>query len=177
MDNSTCDYPTRAPEFILALKIVVGTVCILSALGAGLIILTYALFKDLRTTTRLLLVNLSVADIIVALSHFVGLFGNYERFLELCPTYSNTTGVITDTFCSIQAALTVFGSIASFWWTVAIAVYLFTIIVLKYPEKARRLHIALYPFCWGIPAVIPIVFGAVRYLGWQETGDIGMYID
>ena len=163
--------PAVGPDFILALKVAAGTTCILSVLGASLIILTYGLFKDLRTTARQLLVNLSVADILVAGSHFVGLFTNFERFLpEYNPHWSGQT---TDALCSVQAAVTMCGSIASFLWTMALAFYMFVVIVKRRPNLAKKLVYAFYPLCWGIPIAMTIGFGVAGFLGFEDSADVG----
>ena len=166
--NASYLYPA---DFVLSLKIAAGTTCVLSVLGASLIILTYLLFKDLRTTARQLLVNLSVADICVAGSHFVGLFSNFERFL---PQYNpHWNGQTTDALCSIQAAVTMCGSIASFLWTIALAFYMFVVIVKRRPDLAKKLVYVFYPLCWGIPIALTIGFGAAGFLGFEDSADVG----
>ena len=47
----------------------------------GLVIASYAAFRDLRTISRLLLVNLSVADLIVSMSHLVGLIEDIGKYV------------------------------------------------------------------------------------------------
>ena len=154
------------PQYIVALKVIVGVTCVLSVFGASLIILTYVLFKDLRTTARQLLVNLSVADIFVAGSHFVGLFTNFDRFVhQVNPAF--------DTLCTVQAAVTMCGTLASFLWTVAIGLYMFMVIVRRQPHLAKKLVYAFYPFCWGVPMVVTIIFGANKLLGFEQAADIG----
>ena len=165
--NATGPIPIETVGFILTVKITMGITCLLSILGASLIILTYVAFRDLRTTARQLLVNLSVADIIVAASHFVGLLTNYDRFL-----YSNLT---TDAWCSVQAAITMYGTISSFLWTIAVALYMFTVIVLKRPDIARKMVPVHYLVCWGIPVVFPVWFGIEGHLGFENPADIGMF--
>ena len=164
--STTLTIPTETLGFILTLKITVGTTCLLSILGASLIILTYVAFRDLRTTARQLLVNLSVADIIIAASHFVGLLTNYDRFL-----YSSLQ---KDTWCSVQAAITMYGTISSFLWTIAVALYMFTVIMMKRPEIAMKTVPVYYLVCWGIPVVFPVWFGVKDYLGFEQPADIGM---
>ena len=172
--NSSCGpIPTATEQFILAVQITVGTTCVLSVFGASLIILTYVLFKDLRTTARQLLVNLSVADIFVAGSHFAGLLTNYRRFSTKPCFYTNGDVSTTDTWCDIQGGLTMFGTIASFLWTIGVAVYLLFVIVLRRPVAAKRLVYTLYVLCWGIPAALVIAFGVAGYLGFEENVDIG----
>ena len=170
--NFSSLYPAVGQNFILALKVAAGTTCILSVLGASLIILTYVAFKDLRTTARQLLVNLSVADILVAGSHFVGLFANFERFL---PWYNpHWDGRTTDALCSVQAAVTMCGSIASFMWTTALAFYMFVVIVYRRPNLAKKLVYAFYPLCWGVPIATTIGFGVAGFLGFEDSADVGM---
>ena len=172
LTNSTANetwYPSHKPYFILAVKITVGTTCVLSILGASLIILTYLAFHDLRTTARKLLVNLSVADIVVAASHFVGLFTNYERFLH------NGNSRNADVRCSIQAGFTMYGSIASILWTIAVALYMFTVIVLRKPTTAKRTLPVYFLVCWGVPVVFTVSFGLKKYLGFEQSVDIGRF--
>ena len=164
--NATTRIPIGTADYILTVKIVVGTTCLLSILGASLIILTYVAFRDLRTVARQLLVNLSVADIVVAASHFVGLLTNYERFV-----YSNLR---SDVWCSVQGAVTMYGTISSFLWTIAVALYMFTVIVMKRPEIAKKMVPVYYLVCWGVPIVFPVWFGVKRYLGFELPADVGM---
>ncbi len=161
------------PDFILGLMITVGTTCILSILGASLIILTYAAYKDLRTTARQLLVNLSVADILVAASHFVGLFIFTKFHHPDDPDHYQPNN--TDTLCSIQGAFNLFGTIASFLWTISLAVYMFSIIILRRPLLARKMVVLFYVICWGIPLILTIWFGIKKFLGFEETVEVRKY--
>ncbi len=167
--NNTDFYPAIRPKFLLALEILVGTTCILSILGASLIILTYVAYKDLRTTARQLLVNLSVADWIVAASHFVGIF-HYKTFI---PQYNRHYRSNTDTLCSVQGAFAMFSTVASFLWTISLAAYMFTIIVWRRPKLAKRLVVLFYLVCWGIPTILTIWFGFKKFFGFIETTDVG----
>ena len=162
-------YPSHRPHFVLALQITVGTTCVLSVLGASLIILTYVAFRDLRTTARKLLVNLSIADIVVAVSHFVGLFTNYERFLH------NGNSENADVWCSVQAAFTMYSSIASILWTIAVALYMFTVIILRKPTTAKRTVPVYLLLCWGVPVGFTVCFGLKKYLGFEQSVDIGRF--
>jgi len=171
LTNATTRIPIETADYILTVKIVVGTTCLLSILGASLIILTYVAFRDLRTIARQLLVNLSVADIVIAASHFVGLLTNYERFL-----YSNLRSDV-DVWCSVQGAVTMYGTISSFLWTIAVALYMFTVIVMKRPEIAKKMVPVYYLVCWGVPIVFPVWFGIKRYLGFELPADVGMLSD
>lgn len=69
---------------------------------------------------------LSVADLMVAVSHLWGATQNLEKFLEVY--YPNGTEVSsTDIQCTTQAVLSVFGTLASFLWTLALVSYVFIV--------------------------------------------------
>jgi len=165
--NCSLLVPSRTPAFVLALQVVVGTTCVLSIVGAALIILTFLAFKDLRTTARQFLANLSVADVIIAASHLVGLFANYERYI--CSTASGF-----DAVCTVQGAALMFSTLAAFAWTLAIAVYFCSIVVFKRKMSLCSV-VVTYIACWGVPAVLVIGYGAAGYLGFDEEVDVGMY--
>lgn len=95
-------------------QVVVLGSCALSFLGSSLIILTYVLWSDLRTAPRRLLVFLSVSDWLSAVSYAFGVWRVFR----------------TDSVdCVVQGAVSTFANTSSFFWTVAIAVYLYVFIV------------------------------------------------
>lgn len=95
-------------------QVLVVLSCGLSVLGSVLIMSTYALWPDLRTTPRQLLVFLSIADLFSAVSYSYGVFKAFKE---------NTWDCVT------QGAVSTFSNTSSFFWTVAIAVYLYIFIV------------------------------------------------
>lgn len=95
-------------------QVVVLFTCALSFVGSSLIILTFIIWSDLRTTPRTLLVYLSVSDWLSAVSYAFGVWRVFH----------------TDSLdCTIQGAISTFANSSSFFWTVAIAVYLYIFIV------------------------------------------------
>ena len=79
--NTTNPSPlTNSTEILLAIRVGVGTSSSLSLIGAALIVFTFVNYRDLRTTARQLLVNLSIADFMVASSHIVGLLENQGSY-------------------------------------------------------------------------------------------------
>ena len=167
-------------DFVLALKVLSGITCILSMVGAGFIIATYAAFRDLRTLGRQQLVNLSLADMIVAASHFVGLaalnFDKYElQYSSSGDGNSSNYSTVQDTLCRVQAGFTMFATLASFLWILALGAYMLAFIALRRPETTRYLLLIYYPACWGVPLVLTLWFGLVKptYLGFGEGADIG----
>ena len=165
--GSNCSFsvPPRSPVFVLSLQIIVGIVCVLSILGSALILFTFIYFRDLRTTTRHFLANLSVADSIIAASHLVGLFANYKRFL--CKETHDF-----DALCTVQAGVSMFSTLAAFSWTLALAVQLCFIVVFKRRASTWSILVT-YLICWGIPLLLVIGYGSAGYLGFDEGVDIG----
>ena len=162
-------------RLFLVYRVTGGTTALLSALGASLIILTYVAFKNLRTTPRQLLVNLSVADIIVSLSHFIGLLAKYEGQFPIDPLSTNGSNLsYTSPLCSAQGAFTAVGTVASFLWSMLIAVYMLVLTQSKTSRPKKILVPIIYVVCWGIPVVIVIVLAAKQYLGYNPDDSPGM---
>jgi G protein-coupled receptor 157 len=80
----------------------------LSILGTLIIILTYFVWPDIRSTSRQLLVFLSIADMVTATGNSLGAI-----------THPQGIG------CTIQSAFTTTSSLWSFFWTACIALYIF----------------------------------------------------
>ena len=66
---------------LYALRGAVGLCSSLSILGSCAIILSFAAFVELRTTARQLLLNLSIADIVLSLALLLGLLQNAGKCL------------------------------------------------------------------------------------------------
>lgn len=174
-------------QFFLVLRIVVGTVCVLSIGGASLIIVTFVAFKDLRTLARQQLVNLSVADILVAGSHLLGLAAlrveNYpttytvsDNSVWLDVPYGNETE--PGKLCIAQAVITMCGTIASFLWSLALGFFMLSIIVFRRPDIARFLLFFYYPVCWLVPLSLSLLFALLHPtpLGYAPKSDIGILL-
>lgn len=98
--------------------------CALSLAGSSLIILTYMAWSDLRTTPRRLLLFLSVTDLLSAVSYGYGVWSVFR---------SDSPG------CIAQGAVSTFANSSSFFWTVAIAIYLYVFIVRSSQRVADNL--------------------------------------
>lgn len=168
-NNSCIEGLVTSEGFTYALQAAVTFTSFLSILGAGLIVFTYVAFRDLRTVARHLLLQLSVADIIVASSHIVGVNVIYPKYADYrnCGEPKN----ITDVVCEIQGGFTMVGTLGSFLWTIAIAVYLVVIAVFEKPKLGRNLRWVFYLMCWGIPIVLAVSFGISDRLGLEQHPD------
>ena len=168
-------------ELLIVMRATGGVTAVLSIVGATLIIFTFVAYKNLRTTARQLLVNLSIADIIVSGSHFVGVLQDYWHDLFISVNHISSTNNFrspmamysTNALCDTQAAFTAFGTVASFLWSMLIAVYM---VVLTQSTTARPRKVLvpiIYIVSWGVPIVIVIGLAALKDLGYDPNDSPG----
>nr|XP_033778871.1 G-protein coupled receptor 157 [Geotrypetes seraphini] len=125
--------------------------CALSFVGSSLIICTHVLWPELRSRPRQLLLYLSVADLLSAVSYFYGVLRDFES---------------SSWDCVLQGALSTFSNTSSFFWTVAVALYLYLLIVHSPPES---LLCWIHLISWGIPLVITITAVALQKIGYDAS--------
>ena len=65
-------------------------------------------------------------------------------------------------YCVVQSAWTIFSSIASFLWTVAIALALASAILCRSPNTVDRHWTAGWLVCWGVPGKTLTATGACQ---------------
>lgn len=118
----------------------------LSIVGCCLLVLTFILFRELRSTGRKLLVCLSVADFLTAVGNFIGIMWYTER--------RTMDSVGSKVLCQFHASLTIFSSISSFLWTSAIAIHLFVCISLRNSQLADKLFRPFLTVCWTLPGIV-----------------------
>lgn len=141
-------------------RVAISVTSILSTFGAAFIILSYFAFPKIRTRTRQLLVNLSIADLVLSLSSLIGALVYYENVGLQQRTKDSD---VLQRLCAAQAAFTVFGALSTIFWTVAIAFYLCYVVL---SHKHSRLLVAIvYVVCWGVPGVLTIWLGVSDHLG------------
>ena len=138
--------------YLLAEKIIAGSACVLSVLGAFVVIFSFLFDNETRFKCKevyykiccgykiteknskekykflpfhIILINISVADIIVALSHLWGLCSNLEKEFHN-PTVENSSTISAgyNISCTTQAGFTVISTLASFFWTDILVVFL-----------------------------------------------------
>ncbi|XP_056589959.1 G-protein coupled receptor 157 [Triplophysa dalaica] len=135
-------------------KVLILLSCALSFLGSLLIIWTYAIWLDLRTQPRKLLVYLSVADLLSALSYSYGVWRDFE----------------TDSVdCITQGAISTFANTSSFFWTVAIAIYLYIFIVRSSQRQADNLVLYFHLISWGVPFAITVAAISLQKIGYDAS--------
>nr|XP_061803031.1 G-protein coupled receptor 157-like [Nerophis lumbriciformis] len=138
----------------LSEQVVVLFSCFLSLLGSSLIIFTYVSLADLRTTPRKLLLFLSVADWLSAVSYAFGVWRVFD----------------SDSLdCIVQGAISTFANTSSFFWTVAIAVYLYVFIVRSSQRSADSLMLFFHLVSWGVPLTITVAAVCLNKIGYTAS--------
>lgn len=121
----------------------------LSILGSLTIIITFCLWPDVRTKSRLMIVFISFGDLLVASSNIIGIFLNND--------------LIT---CEIQATVNIAAILSSFFWTVYLSLYFYLTICKKITERTEKITMWLFHVtAWGIPVVIAAVGFGVQAVG------------
>ena len=130
IEPATEDYWAKTEKGVYA---VAGTTCCLSIIGSVLIIFSYLFFKDLRTNARLILVHISLADFGVAACNLFGIAFKFERFLNvtLQPSHFKFTSTTVKHLCKAEAFIAHFSTLSSVLWTMALAAYMYAIIISK----------------------------------------------
>ena len=135
--------------------------CGLSVLGSLLIVVAYCALKDMRTGAQKIVTLLAIADFVSAAGYIIGSINFLVHFDE---DDEAKCKVFTD-ICVAQASFTSWSSIASFCWTVILAVYFSLVIVYKKSHLAARLMPLYNLIAWGAPALIIIPLAATGKLG------------
>ncbi|XP_066927061.1 G-protein coupled receptor 157-like [Clytia hemisphaerica] len=135
-------------------QIIIVLTCSLSILGSILIITTYALYKDIRSPSRHIIVCISIADMFQAMANlYSAYFVNQkdEHFMENC---------IIQSFVGSTAIN------CSFMWTMMLAIFLFISLDREKPSLAIRLiHPWFHLISWLIPLFINLLALFLRKLG------------
>ena len=165
-------YWSKGPPF----RIIVGLACCLSAIGALLIIFSYACFRSLRSRARLVLVHLSLMDFGVSVANLVGNLVHFDDYYvgriaapntvvpsandhpvtnsTVCEVYHLPESHAIQRLCTAQAFLAHYFTYSSVLWTINLAVFIYFIIVhhrTSYSKVSLRVS---YLLCYGIPTLL-----------------------
>ncbi|KAM4651942.1 G-protein coupled receptor 157 [Discoglossus pictus] len=135
-------------------QVIVLLSCVLSFLGSALIIFTHIRWPELRSRPRQLLLFLSVADLLSAASYFYGVLRDFNG---------------TSWDCVVQGALSTFSNTSSFFWTVAVAVYLYITIVHSQQSLAEHMIYWFHFISWGVPLVITVAAVSLQKIGYDAS--------
>ena len=127
---TTCNAKDFTAEQTMALVYTTTTFGALSCLGAGFIILTFIIFRDLHVPSLKLVMYLSITDLLSSIVYVLSPAETHNQ--TTCEKYP---------VCYIQAGLTEFAEMASFFWVGCIAFNIYSIAVLRLPEpKVNMQH-------------------------------------
>ena len=131
--------------------------CVLSMVGSGLVILTWAYPKKNRVKQgRILLLWLSLSD-----------------FLSSCIYFIQTFHPKGDDICEVNALLGIYFPVASFLWTDCIAFFIYLVVTnrnfqpLNWPQLLRNFHI----FVWSTSLLVIILVYSFGHAGYANTDD------
>ncbi len=140
----------------------------LSIIGSLLIILTFILWKDVRrSTARILLLFLAIADLGTGLSYLTAVIG-FEAFPVKRSMLSDPSRNFI-VFCQTQSFFTTFFPVSSFFWTSTMGIYFLVALVFRRPKWGPKLTIILNIIGWGAPAVFLIFMTGYGFLGPPKT--------
>lgn len=166
----------------LTLRVVVEVVCILSAIGSSIIILSYYCYKEHRTRARYILVHLSVSNIGQVVSNFIGTAANFDSTFRKASNFSYDIGTwdrsMEEKLCTTQAFFTVYFGVCGMLWTISLAVYLYLVILSMKQTYFTRYFVWLsYVLCYGLPLLISmwlLLSGRLGYAPYSTPGYCGL---
>ncbi|NWY65883.1 GP157 protein, partial [Erithacus rubecula] len=145
--------PLPPTPLLAAERSVVLLSCAVSCVGSALLLCTHACWPELRTRPRQLLLHLSLADLLSALSYFYGVLRDFQR---------------SSWDCVLQGALSTFANTSSFFWTTAIALYLYLSIVRGSPVGSGWFW-GFHAVSWGVPLAITVAAVAQGKIGYDAS--------
>ena len=170
---------TDNPDFILASKVLVGITASLSLIGGSLIVLSWLVSVCRRDSlanpapkpspARHVLLNLSIADVLVAVSHLVGLAMDYQK-------HDRDASVrIT---CVVQGSIATGSTVASFLWTITLTFLATVTLMLRRPKKFGTMKALLVYVlvCWGIPLALVIAFFPMKAYDYDEDDNLRKFV-
>ena len=156
------------------LRTVVGVSCSLSILGSLLIILSYILFKKRRTRAREILLHISLMDLGVALANLIGLSVYFDQYYAShLIDKSHEVPTYIDGLCRTQAFFAAYCTYGSILWTIALAGFLYFLII------HHKTRIAIYFFwfshivCYVLPLLVSLWLVLTKRLGYSPMDSSG----
>ena len=146
--------PVYIPSSVTA---VAGVTCILSMIGASLIVLSYVVMPEIRSKMREILIHLSLMDFMVAAANFTGVVANFDDYLYNS-TVARTQYHTINNLCLTQASCSVYGTISSVIWTICFSVYIYLCIMYEGQRIAKRVAYTFYLIAYGIPLIMTLWF-------------------
>ena len=164
VDNIDCPNDNESNLFLGPIPTYISlTSSSLSCIGASIIVLTYILFKELRTNTRSIITYLAIADFFTGFGYIIG-GSNYLVHSQESP---GTSCIIFDNICAIQSYITTWSQLTSYIWNSILAYYLFMTISFGKYNLVNRLIPFYHIIAWGIPITVALPLMCTGYLGYS----------
>ena len=159
----------------VAMRAVVGVSCGLSIIGSLVIILSYILFKKRRTRAREILLHISLMDLGVALANLIGLSVYFDQYYIYNLYINASYGVprYIDGLCKTQAFFAIYCTHASVLWTIALAGFLYFVIVYQKSRIATYFLWSSYIFCYAVPFLVTMWLVLTKRLGYSPFDSSG----
>ena len=139
--------------------IIILTSSSVSIIGSLLIILTFVIWKDIRrSTARVILLFLAIAD-----------FGGATGYLMAGIKDVTGNGSHNQTFCVVQSFISIYFPVASFFWTMCLAIYFVIALVFHKPKLGCWLLVTFNILAWGVPGITCSVAAGMKLLGEGNT--------
>ena len=118
-------------------RVVVTTISTsLSIVGCIIIFIAHNQWKDARSSSRNILLYITIADLFTAMGY---LFGVYST---------------SQSGCVFQSFVTTASSMMSFFWTSCMALYLYAVLIKINNELGRRIVFSFHCISWAFPLLI-----------------------
>jgi hypothetical protein len=127
-------------------RVIFTVISSLSAFGSVAIIVTYFLWRDLQTTTRRILVYISIGDF----------FATYPSLVIFWTKEYEEDGFS----CKLQSFITSTAIMWSFFWTTSLAIYLYIALVKRRYDTSEKLMVIFHVINWCLPTIL---LGAALY--------------
>lgn len=141
--------------------------CIASMFGSILVVIPFLLWRDVRSGLRRIVTYLAIADFFTAAGYTLASF-NYIRYkhhikvdeyISACKTFS--------IICQIQAYISSWASLSSFWWTAILALYLYKTVTKGHMNALNKWFPLFHVLAWGSPMIVMLPLLCTGSLGYS----------
>ena len=133
-----------------------------SVLGSLLIMVAYAVLKDMRTGAQKIITQLAVADFVLAMGFILGAV----NFLSHYNGSGERECQMFQTLCKIQSFITAWASVSSYVWISILAIYFF-LCLHNFTSLATRLMPLYMILAWLGPLLVLLPLLCLGELGYS----------
>ena len=119
----------------------------LSIVGCIIIFIAHNQWKDARSSSRNILLYITIADLFTAMGYLFGLQSGWQGA------------------CVFQSFVTTASSMMSFFWTSCMALYLYVVLIKVDNELAKRIVFSFHCISWPFPLLMTLTALLAHKLG------------